>query len=321
MSARMRNMRVLLKVTVLEYRDFAVARWRVRGQVCGGTMENVTAISVNVAYGLAVLLFFGVVLARRSAMNRGVVSPPPLPVGKVPVWLYRETDLFGLILIAGLFYLMAIGNASMAGDGKVPEITAFALLLNIGLQFFFAGLAVMIMFRRSRPVQWLGLAWKQWPWVFLIAPATVVATWAVFAGLFSAGYMDLMESLGVEKVQDTVAILQQEKDLRILILMAFTAAIVAPVCEEVVFRGYIYPVAKKFSGPWVAGFCSALVFSAAHGSMSALLPLFILGMVLVALYEFTGSIWAPIAVHFLFNSATVVVQMLVRFGIVPDVPT
>ena len=124
--------------------------------------------------------------------------------------------------------------------------------------------------------------------------------------------MDLMDRLGVEKVQDTVELLQTGKDPAMLILMGFAAVFVAPVCEEVVFRGYLYPAAKRFAGPWVAALCTALMFSAAHGSMAALLPLFVFGLVLVALYEVTGSIWAPVAVHFLFNAATVVIQVLVR---------
>jgi membrane protease YdiL (CAAX protease family) len=76
-------------------------------------------------------------------------------------------------------------------------------------------------------------------------------------------------------------------------------------------------VTKRFAGPWVAGVCSALVFAAAHGSLSALLPLFIFGLVLVVIYEKTGSLWAPIAVHFCFNGATVLVQLAVRFLDIP----
>jgi membrane protease YdiL (CAAX protease family) len=100
--------------------------------------------------------------------------------------------------------------------------------------------------------------------------------------------------------------------------MSITAVIVAPLCEEVVFRGYIYPTLKKFNGIWIAALVSALIFSAAHGSLAALLPLFIFGVVLVFLYERTGSIWAPIGAHFLFNAATVTVQLLMRFGYIPE---
>jgi membrane protease YdiL (CAAX protease family) len=122
----------------------------------------------------------------------------------------------------------------------------------------------------------------------------------------------------VKQVQETVELFQNTTDISVLVLMAFTAVIVAPICEEMVFRGYIYPALSKFTGPWIGWIISALVFSAAHGSMSALVPLFIFGLALVLLYEWTGSIWAPIAVHLLFNGATVAVQLLDRFGYIPE---
>ena len=139
----------------------------------------------------------------------------------------------------------------------------------------------------------------------------------LFGGLQRSGFMEWIESLGVETVQDTVKLLQESSDPLILGLMAFAAVVAAPLCEEIVFRGYFYPVAKKFAGPWAAGICSALVFAAAHGNLAALLPLFIFGCLLVFIYEKTGSLWAPIAVHFCFNGATVIIQMAARYYNLP----
>jgi membrane protease YdiL (CAAX protease family) len=124
--------------------------------------------------------------------------------------------------------------------------------------------------------------------------------------------MSWIESLGVETVQDTVKLLQESDDPLILGLMAFAAVVAAPLCEEIVFRGYLYSAAKSFAGPWVAALCSSLVFAAAHGSLAALLPLLVFGVVLVFLYEKTGSIWAPIAAHGCFNGATVITQFIAR---------
>ncbi|MEP2777174.1 MAG: type II CAAX endopeptidase family protein [Luteolibacter sp.] len=280
-------------------------------------MENITAISVCLSYGLAVLLIWmGHMFSGR--MSRGALVPPALPGGKVPVWFYRPLDLLGTAGIAGVFFLMAMLGAMAAEPQGQPAVSVEGVVVSIGFQLFVAAVAFAIVFTRVNPIRWLGLAWKQWPLVIAIAPVTVIAMWAIFAGLYAVGWMDFLERLGVEQVQDTVVIFQKEKDMAVVILMAVAATIVAPICEEVVFRGYLYPVAKKFAGPWVAGIATALIFSAAHGSMSALLPLFVFGMVLVAIYEFTGSIWAPMAVHCLFNSATVLIQMLVRFGYIPD---
>ncbi len=268
---------------------------------------------MHVAYGLAVGLFLAAAGWRVfAARAQGADAPPVLPVGKVAVWIYRPLDLVGMAVIAGVFYLLAVG-------GKEPVTMSVGIVLfSIMFLFLMAAVSVAIVIRRMHPVRWLGLRWKEWPWVLLIAPGTVVCMWVFFAGLQGLGYMDLMERLGVEKVQETVELFQKGKDPAVLILMAFAAVIVAPICEEVVFRGYLYPAAKRFAGPWVAAVCTALMFSAAHGNMAALLPLFVFGLVLVALYEFTGSIWAPVAAHFLFNAATVAVQMLVRVYGLPE---
>lgn len=245
--------------------------------------------------------------------------PPALPVGRVPVWFYRPADLAGaalvFLLFAGLFHIAA----GMPED-RVLVIDPGTLVVNIGFQFIIAGIVSIIAMRRVVLTEWLGLRWPSWHWVVLIAPGAVVFMWAVFWGLQVLGYVKWMESLGVETVQETVQLLQKSNDPLVLGLMAFAAAIAAPLCEEVVFRGFFYPVLKKFSGVWPAAFCSALVFAAAHGNLAALLPLFIFGGLLVFIYEKTGSIWAPIAVHFCFNSATLIVQMAARYYDLPLQP-
>lgn len=281
-------------------------------------MENVTIISMHAAYGLAAILFLGVAAKRALAIPRDLNLPPPLPIGNIQVGIYQWLDVLLVGVIVGFYYLMILLGSMLAKGDENPQITAPDLVFNIGLQFFLAVLVTAMVVGRIRPILWLGLRWKDWPWVALIAPATVLTMWAAFAGLYAMGYHSLIESLGVEMVQDTVNLFQTTQDMNVLILMAFAALVVAPICEEVVFRGYIYPVLKRFSGPWVGALVSALVFSAAHGSLAALLPLFIFGLVLVFLYEWTGSIWAPIAAHYLFNGATVAIQMLVRFGYIPE---
>lgn len=295
-----------------------MARGTGKGQVGVGNMGNITLLSIHAAYGSALaLLVLAAALRRAAESQRMQGEPPAIPLGKVPVWPYRNLDLAAFAGIMGVFYLLAIGN-STAGEAKeVPAISAEGVIVSIGFQLFTAVIVTAAVLTRLNPIQWLGLAWKRWPLVFLIAPMSVISMWVLFAGLYELGYMDLMDRLGVEKVQETITIFQKEKDVLVLVLMAIAAAVVAPVCEEIVFRGYLYPVAKKFAGPWMAALCTALIFSAAHGSFSALLPLFVFGLVLVALYEFTGSIWAPMAVHFLFNGATVAVQLYARYAEIP----
>jgi membrane protease YdiL (CAAX protease family) len=245
-----------------------------------------------------------------SSEDSPVAPPDTVTIGKVPVWFFRPLDLVGAGLVFIVFAGLLLG--SLGRDQKAPEITPGLLMVNIGFQFMLAGIVIVLATRRVGMVTWLGIRWRQWPWVLLIAPGTVLAMWALFLALQISGYMEWMESLGVETVQDTVKLLQTTNDPLILGLMTFAAVIAAPVCEEIVFRGYFYAILKRNAGIFPAAFCSALVFAAAHGSLTALLPLFILGLVLVLVYEKTGSIWAPIAVHFCFNGLTVAAQLTAR---------
>lgn len=260
---------------------------------------------IAVAIGAAgVCLHFG----RRQAP----AGPPRLPTGKVETWFYRPADLIGpglvVLVYLGLF-LLSLGMPKVT----YKDLNAPVLLFNIGLQAAIAGGMALIAMQRTSLDLWLGLRWQEWRSVLLIAPAAVLLMWAVFWGIEATGYIQWMESLGAETIQETVRLFQESDDFIQIGLLAVTAVVVAPLCEEIVFRGLFYPVMKKFSGPWLAALCSALVFAAAHGNLTVLLPLFILGILLVFVYEKTGSIWAPIAVHFCFNAATVSIQLLMRF--------
>jgi membrane protease YdiL (CAAX protease family) len=37
-------------------------------------------------------------------------------------------------------------------------------------------------------------------------------------------------------------------------------------------------------------------------------------------YEWTGSLWAAISIHFFFNGATVAMQLALRAGLFPEIP-
>ena len=256
-----------------------------------------------------------VVLADGEIVS-SVPLPPELPVGRVPVWFYRPLDLLGVAFVFLIFAGMAIASSQVkqpAVDSLAPEV----LVVNIGFQFLLAGIVAVTILFRVGVIEWLGLRWPRWYLVFLIAPGAVIGMWMLFGGLQAAGFMEWLKSMGVDQIQDSVELLQKSNNPLTLSLMVAAAVVVAPICEEIVFRGYLYPILKRFSGVWVAGLCSALLFSCAHGNLVALLPLLIFGIVQVVIYEKTGSLWAPIAVHFCFNSASVLAQLAVRYYDLP----
>jgi membrane protease YdiL (CAAX protease family) len=253
-------------------------------------------------------------------LDSPVLISPPNSEERVPTYFYRPLDLLGIGFVFLGFASLVVHSLGVTESGKGAALVAENLVSSIVFQFITAGIVIGFVIARIRPVAWLGLRWRKWPYVFLIAPGAVLFVWGILTGYEDSGVMQWIESLGVETVQDTVKLLQTSTDPQILGLMIFAAVVAAPICEEIVFRGYLYSASKHFTGPWVAGICSALVFSATHGSLAPLLPLFILGCVLAFIYQKTGSLWAPIAVHFCFNGATVALQMAARFHWV-ELPT
>ncbi len=79
------------------------------------------------------------------------------------------------------------------------------------------------------------------------------------------------------------------------------ATMIAPVAEELLFRGILYPFARDRGFPRLALWGTALVFGAMHGNLAAFLPLVCFGALLAGLYEKTGNLVAPITAHALFN--------------------
>jgi membrane protease YdiL (CAAX protease family) len=79
------------------------------------------------------------------------------------------------------------------------------------------------------------------------------------------------------------------------------ATLVAPLAEELLFRGILFPFVRDLGKPRLAFWGSAILFGAMHGNLAAFVPLVCFGALLAALYLRTGNLLAPITAHALFN--------------------
>lgn len=93
-------------------------------------------------------------------------------------------------------------------------------------------------------------------------------------------------------------------------LVVLMAGIVAPVVEELVFRGALYRFLKGRVHPMLALAGSSLFFALMHLNLLQFVPLFLLAMLLGRAYERTGSILVPICFHACFNLNTLLVIAL-----------
>jgi hypothetical protein len=97
-----------------------------------------------------------------------------------------------------------------------------------------------------------------------------------------------------------------------LVSALFLGGVVAPLAEEVFFRGYLYAGFRERFGIGWGAVISALLFSAVHLTPGVLVPIFFMGVLLALLYEFTDSLWPSIALHGAINSLAFIGAYLVE---------
>ncbi|MCH7228610.1 lysostaphin resistance A-like protein [Haloferula sp. A504] len=272
---------------------------------------------------LALLAFGGGVFMQRAQPPR----PPTVPRGpglggwRVAEGIYLPMDL-GVVGFLVVFYgIFPLAATLVPATGQPVEIGVLVLAVNAAVQFFLMAMVIGVVAWRQHPVQWLGLRWRPVPVVLTVlivigaGMLATVATGFFAAGLELVGYQDwLLAQLGHQELEDAAqdvvkAFKEAGDDPAVLTMLCLTAVVVAPITEEVIFRGYLYPVAKRFAGRWAAVAFSSLLFAMVHQNSIALLPLAFLAVLLALSYEWSGSIWAPIGIHMFFNGTTVFLEV------------
>lgn len=94
------------------------------------------------------------------------------------------------------------------------------------------------------------------------------------------------------------------------IILILTVAIIAPIYEEVVFRGILLKGMAKKVNPILALIVSALFFAVVHFNIPQGINAFLLGLVIGAIYLKTGSIYLSIFAHFMNNAMAITVSGL-----------
>src|SRR3954471_11783233 len=200
------------------------------------------------------------------------------------------------VAIFGYIVIGAIAGAAGADMDNLPagvDIAATVIqdAALVGSAIVFARLAA-----RPRPAQF-GLR----PTRFWRATGLIVLTWVGFFA-FSAIWV---AALGITERDDLPDQLGADNGTVALIAVMILVCVVAPVCEEVFFRGYFFTALRNWKGVWPAAIITGLVFGAIHAGSAPvgyLVPLAVFGFGLCLLYWKTGSLYPCIALHAINNS-------------------
>lgn len=273
------------------------------GDLAGDAGQAVAMLSAVVAGGLALLV--GLLLnAARSLVVRH----------EMPASRYRGPSILVLLVLAVIAANLAILPAAaevsaLLGDGELTVLGTLVILTVTQLGLLGA-VALFVLAPRALA----GLAWlpERGLWRSMgLGLALAVPAW-IGAQLIGVVVYRLLEL--VDLVPE-VGLAEEALSRADPVIVIVALVVIAPVAEEVFFRGVVYNAWLREYGTRAAIFGSAILFGFIHGSAFLFLPIAALGVVLALLYRATGSLPATIALHAGYNGITVALVLLARFGI------
>ena len=256
--------------------------------------------------------FFALLVALGLMIYARVIRRIVAQGGQVRVAEFDLPELLMSFVFAGFFLATMAATLARAkdGDGLRGDID---VVLQSALLFvaFTAGILAFLHYARRRRIgELFGLTRLSMPVALAFAAGLVLAALPLASGANLLA-MRLLE--GPVTPQPLVELFSQvagKGDRLAIAKIVFAGVIVAPICEELLFRGFFYGVWKRYLGPLGAGFLSCLLFAAFHTSLAAFAGLFVLAVCFNLAYERTGSLLVPIGMHALFN----LLNLLVLFS-------
>jgi len=227
---------------------------------------------------------------------------PLLPaIGTLQARPFTFVHALPVIVLTGLFALMAALQTS--GDEK--HITPAGCLLGVsicaGAGLFTIALCVLMTQKSLRAIfgsvggcRWQTAIGKGFLYGFAALPVVALVWLAVKV---------VSDGLDLDMAQQNVFTWLQDPAFPLSVRMAliFFAVVVAPVNEELLFRGILLPTLMKKRDFTFAVLLCSFYFALIHLHGPSLLPLMTLSVMLSAGYAATGSILTPIVMHAVFN--------------------
>ncbi len=211
--------------------------------------------------------------------------------------------VIGFYLLASWIYLLMFPGGEIEPQTVIFQTLLFHLPV-LGLLawlFHIAGIQGRELF---------GLHWKKMPAMLGLSVLFYLAALPLL-WFYSALYQILLSQFGFDfYLQDVAQILTAPMTWPVRAALYFIMIIVAPVFEEIVFRGILLPFAVRRTGFWPGIVLISAVFGGMHFHLPSLLPLFLLSVVFSLAYARTQSLLVPMGMHAAFNGVTVALLLL-----------
>lgn len=265
-------------------------------------VNSIPILGLLLGSGLLIFLVLQRLLRGKDALlarHHDRVWPMPWDgetIWQVLVLFFLGQFVVGQILLPIALQLLGIQPANLSSLGQaLYYLTVYALLISVGLSAVYFSIRSFL----PLPSPWFSLQWRG-NWI----------CWGVGGYLVALPLVILVSLLnqriwqGQGGSNPLLSTILANQDWLALLCFFITASIAAPLFEEFLFRGFLLASLTPLVSVNGAIVGSALVFALAHLSLSEVLPLFVLGLVLGVVYTRSQNLLAPMLLHGLWNSGT-----------------
>ncbi len=168
-------------------------------------------------------------------------------------------------------------------------------------------IVLLVQWRRHTPLTALGLRLPAWPWL----AAGLPLCFAVYVLEDVGGVIGRIVLPTANTTNQCVGIRGEFGGSAALTLLA--VAVIAPISEEIIFRGFTFRWLQGRLPLWGAVLVSAAIFSAAHAGWaepSLFLPIFLGGVLLAYVYAKSRSVWPGVIIHMTINIVGVILILV-----------
>jgi membrane protease YdiL (CAAX protease family) len=220
-----------------------------------------------------------------------------------------ETVMRPILLMLGCLSAgLAFAAWSQKMAGRSPEASSGEqMVIAEGAVLFF-----FIAFMRAHRIGWaeaFGMAnrWKR----AVLYGAIVACFFLPIGDRLQWASAQLMTHLRLHvQEQQAVHALRETNTWPNRLVLGVLAIGLAPIVEEIFFRGMLYAAIKQAGFPRLALWGVSLLFACVHFNLVTFIPLLVLALLLTFLYERTDNLLAPITAHALFNALNFTVLYL-----------
>jgi len=162
--------------------------------------------------------------------------------GSISTSIIQPLDLVVVGGFCSLFLLNWKFMKDQAAEATITVPSAAGILTGSLGFLLIAAVIPAVLFWRINLIEFFGLRWDRWKNVFWIMPCFVITMMLLGGIMYALGWHPWVAENFGSKPQRMVQIVRDTDDFALIGAIMFSAVIIAPIVEELIFRGYIYPV-------------------------------------------------------------------------------